>query len=38
MDEGRSELRDLIGENADIAARFENGLAGIIDFASEQVR
>ena len=35
MDEGRSELRDFIGENADIAARVDHGLAGIIDFASE---
>jgi hypothetical protein len=36
VDEGRPELRDLIGETADIAACIEHGLAGIIDLASER--
>jgi class 3 adenylate cyclase len=37
VDEGRTELGDLIGKYADVAARIENGLAGIVDLASEQV-
>jgi hypothetical protein len=37
VDEGRTEFRDLIGENADIAAGIEHGLVRIVDLASKQV-
>ena len=38
MDEGRPELRDLVGENADIAAGIEHGLVRVIKLTGKQVR
>ena len=36
VDKGRTELGDLVGQNADIAARVENGLAAVVHLAGER--
>ena len=37
VDKGRTELGDLVGQNADIAARVENGLAAVVHLAGEEI-
>ena len=37
MDEGRAELSDLVGEDADIAACIEHALAAIVDLTGKKV-
>ena len=37
MDKGRTEFGNLVGQNADIAARVENGLAAVVHLAGEEI-